>query len=398
MKRRPLTAVGVSVGTLLGLGLVVRGLEGCYSAVANDGLVDAGPPPVSDAKLPDAGADSDFVGPGDAACTTAPGQTPSPTCFGKTLTCSPSPKGTCPIDNATCGEKLCLPMTDNKATAPTYNFRMEQISITAPPSLANETIASLVVDPGVTLDDPSGKCGYGPALPTIGAFSWLLSVDKSTSVVTTGGGSPALDPYKTGYCFVKGSFGDAGIAVAPLPDPVTFTGNTFSSKAPSTGVLNIPIFLGNTSADLLAPVILPIRGSKFTDVGLSKDGNCIGDMNPEWAATAGSSCADAAASQSPIEGLTTGCPKWFTNGSLSGYITLADANAVSTKASIGMGTLCGLLTIGAGKTCTSADLTMGDYCSTSADGKGCTDSVWLAATFAANAVKIYDSKTPPCGE
>jgi hypothetical protein len=65
-----------------------------------------------------------------------------------------------------------------------------------------------------------------------------------------------------------------------------------------------------------------------------------------------------------------------------------------------MGTLCGALveTVGLGGTCAESDLTMGDYCSTSADGKGCTDSVWLAATFAANAVKIYDSKTPPCGE
>jgi hypothetical protein len=390
MKRGRWTTLGVSVGTLLGLGLVVRGLEGCYSAVANDGLVDAGPPPVSDAKLPEGGSDSGFVGPGDAACTTAPGQTPSPTCFGKTLTCSPSPSGACSIDNATCGEKSCLPMTDNKATAPTYNFRMEQLSITAPPALASPLIAGLVVNPGVTLDDPSGKCGYGPVSDPIGAFSWLLSVDKTTSSVTTGGGSPTLDPYKTGYCFVKGNFGDAGTAVAPLPDPVTFTGNTFSSKAPSKETLNVPIFLGKLSTELLAPVILPIRGSQFSKVGISPDGNCIGDLNPEWAAAAGSKC-----SQTSLGSATEGCPKWFTNGSLAGYITLADANKVPVS-TVG-GTLCGILvtSVGAGHTCAASDLNMGDYCST---GGSCNDSVWLAATFAANAVKIYDSKTPPCGE
>jgi hypothetical protein len=256
MKRRPRTTVGVSVGTLLGLGLVVRGLEGCYSSGVSD-LPDVGSPPVSDTKLPESGSP-----PTNDPCTTAPGQTPSPTCFGKTLTCPRSSTGTCAIDYATCGEKLCLPMTHNMATAPTYNFRMEQLSITAPPGLAGPLIASLIVNPGVALDDPSDTCGYGRASDPIGAFSWLISVDKSTRSVITGGGSPTLDPYKTGYCFVTGSFGDAGTAVAPLSGDVIFTGNTFSSKAPSKGVLNMPIFLGKSSAELQEPVILPIRGSK----------------------------------------------------------------------------------------------------------------------------------------
>jgi hypothetical protein len=41
---------------------------------------------------------------------------------------------------------------------------------------------------------------------------------------------------------------------------------------------------------------------------------------------------------------------------------------------------------------------MGDYCSTTQSPGGCNDSVWLSATFAANAVKIYESNTAPCGD
>ena len=96
----------------------------------------------------------------------------------------------------------------------------------------------------------------------------------------------------------------------------------------------------------------------------------------------------------------TTCPKWFTNGALAGYITLAEADKVCV--SVLTESLCVLLTGSLGvacnvcggasdKCCGAADFMKGDYCSTTHAAGGCNDSDWLAATFAANAVKISNT-------
>jgi hypothetical protein len=116
---------------------------------------------------------------------------------------------------------------------------------------------------------------------------------------------------------------------------------------------------------------------------MSTDGNCIGDINPAWYGYAGggsAGCKDTAPET---------CPKWFTNGSLAGYITLADAKNVFVAA-LGED-LCALL-----ETQSSCMMGMGDYCSTTHSAGGCKDSFWLSATFAANAVKINPTGNAPC--
>jgi hypothetical protein len=385
--KRGSTALAATVGGLLVVGCAVRGVQGCYSAIPNDGLVDTGPPIMSDVKLPEAGGDSGFVGAGPP-CEGGAGTLSAPNCFPPTgalpkptgVSCAVSSSGTCSLGTvATCGTTDCLPMTDNAKTAPLYNFRMAQLTIQAPSILAGSLIQDNIVTAAVNLNAPT--CGYGLVEMSTGAFSWLLQVDKTTNMLTTGGGGPVTDPYTTGYCFVNETFG--ANAVAPITVPITFKGNAFSSTKPYSGVLNVPIFLGLTMTS--NPIILPLRGALLNDVGISPNGNCIGDLNPEWAGAAGTACSTM---------LPASCPKWFTNGALGGYMTLMEANGVPVPTLGSTATLCGLLIGKAGDACTSADYTMGDYCST---GGSCTDSVWLSATFAANAVKINDSKAPPCG-
>jgi hypothetical protein len=376
---------------LLPFGL--SGLQACYSAVPNDGLVDAGPPPKSDASL-DVAIEG-FVGPG-APCSSAAGVLPSPDCHvpwaaGDAMACTAMGSKPCAIGSAaTCGDSLCLPMADNSKST-TKNFRMEALHVAAPSVLAGPPpiLQNSVVTSAVTPNDAT-QCGYpatqGLVGPGNGLFNWLLSVDTKNSVLTTGGAPFTADPYKDGFCFADGTIkgdGGASATVTPLVAPITIKGDTFT-LAPLKGTLNIPIF----TAPGTVPIVLPIGGVRMTAT-MSPDGNCIGDINPLWPAFAGSGpevCQD---------NNLNACPKWFTNGALAGYITLAQADKVPIAA-LGGESLCSLLV---GTTCTPADYTTkGDYCSTPAPAGGgsCKDSFWLSATFAANAVKLNPTGPAPC--
>jgi hypothetical protein len=309
-------------------------------------------------------------------CDASVGSIPAPNCEKSTPILCQAMSSTCDLGTAAmCGESTCLPMTNN--VAPVDDFRISSLQIISPPVLASLLIQESIVNPSVTLNAPS--CGYGPSSPETGAFNWLLSIDRSKSQLTTGGGGPVSDPYAAGYCFVNETSGT--VHLGAVTSPVSFAGDTFSSEPASTP-LNVPIFL--TRTDLSLPLVLPIRGLQFSDATISADGNCIGSLNPEWAASAGKTCSEAVES----------CPKWFPNGAITGYITLRDANMI--KVQLTGQTLCVLL-LGAsvsGSSCTSADFDKGDYCST---GGSCKDSLWFSATFAASAVKINDSTAPPCG-
>jgi hypothetical protein len=384
MKRGP-TALAATLAGLVVVGCVVRGVVGCYSVALDDGLVDTGPPKFAEGGF-DAGPDSVSIVP-MGSCDGSPGAIPAPTCFPPpglpssvtAVSCPLSTMGTCSLgDPSACGATSCLPMTDNAKTSPVYGFRMSQLTLVSPPRLANALIEGALITPSVTLNAP--MCGYGAEAPLNGTLNWLLQVDKKTSTVTTGGAAPAMDPYGAGYSLLNGTFG--GKSIVPIQFSVTFEGDAFSTTAPSPHVLYLPFFTSITATT--DPIVLPIHEVRLRGVAISPDDNCIGELNPEWAASAGSTCA--ASSES--------CPKWFNNGSLAGFITLEEANAVSLAGAGVGGTLCGLLTVGAGKTCTPADYTMGDYCST---GGSCNDSAWLSATFAANAVKISGGAATPSG-
>jgi hypothetical protein len=398
MKRGQWTPLLAGVLPIAALG--THALQGCYSAVPNDGLIDAGPP-----KKIEAGPLADgSVGPGAACGTTvndsthvwtgAPGVVPPPTCHlytGASMSCTAATSA-CKVGTS-CGTSSCLPTADNTAAGVSgkgvYNFRMESLYIVYPTVLQSTLIQTETITSSVTLNAP--QCGYGAVLTSVlGAFNWIVSVDKSTGMVTTGGAPPVMDPYSDGYCFVDSTFtpdGGTSTKVAPTTVAATFKGNTFSTNPQPKGqVLNIPTFQGPTM--LKDPIILPISAARFSDVSISPDGNCIGDINPQWYGSA-STCAD--------QNLST-CPKWFTNGALAGYITLAAADTVYVE--LLMGSLCTLLVgkAGAEAHCTATEMmTGGDYCSTSADGTGCNDSVWLAATFAANAVQVAPGGSPLCG-
>jgi hypothetical protein len=377
MRRSRWGVLALGGGTVGAVLLAMRGLSGCYSAVPNDGLKDAGP-----TKVVEGGVGDVLVGPG-AACDAAVGEVPAGNCFDGTLTCTPST--TCNLGTeAACGNpKTCQPMTQN--VAPIYNFRMESLYITAPSTLTEKgnplvygTVAS-----GVTLNAP--QCGYGPVETATGAFSWLISVDKTTNKVTTGGGVPTTDPYTTGYCFETGTFGSS--AVGPIELSATFNGNTFST-APFPEVLNIPIFASLTMTT--NPIILPLLGTRFENVGISTDGNCIGDINPEWAGFATSTCNKPSY-------LGANCPRFFTNGALAGYIKLEDANKIVVPLTM-PGTVCSLLLsspsnpgISLTAPCPASAYNLGNYCSSPPGPGGCKDSMWLSATFSANAVKINES-------
>jgi hypothetical protein len=366
------------------------GIQGCFwPQVANDGLVDAGKAEVS---FPGDGGDAYFVGPG-AACNTAAGSIPQPNCLvppSSGLSCTNMSK-VCAVtktaDDASCGEPLCLPMADN-SDAGVKNFRMSAIHIAAPSALTG-LVQNVVITGGVTPNVPT--CGYGKSQGLSGGsgnglFNWLLSVDLANKTLTTGGAPFVSDPYKDGFCYVDTTVhpeGGAPIAIGPLDASIQVDGSTFSMPA-IKGTLNIPVFTMAGGS----PIILPIDSAALNDVTISPDGNCIGDINPAWYANAGSACQDQALST---------CPQWFTNGSLTGFMSGKAANAVPVPG-LG-GTLCGILcpTAGLGSTCTAAEETScGDYCSTTHMPGGCNDSFWLSATFAANAAKINPTGPAPC--
>ena len=214
MKRRQWTPLLAGVLPIAVLG--VRALQGCYSAVPNNGLVDAGPPPKSDVMVFEASAESGYIGAGDSACSSSPGDLPALDCyFGAGVSCAAASPACTVSKNAaggSCGEPLCLPMANN--SGPVKNFRMEAIYITQPSTLANTFLQNGVVTSAVTLNATASggttpTCGYGVtqglSVAGNGLFNWLLSIDTTKKMLTTGGAPFSKDPYTDGYCFANGT-------------------------------------------------------------------------------------------------------------------------------------------------------------------------------------------------
>ena len=309
------------------------------------------------------------------ACQAAPGALPEPNCDNSEKECEPI--AGCSIDEAACGSaSTCLPTSTNTGKS-LLDLRLRRLNVAAPAALAAPFIQKTIVTGGIDFD--AKQCGEGGK----GLFTWLMRVDRTANTLITGGAPPAKDPFGSGFCFAN--FNALGNAVAPVSLPIQFTGETF--KTLEKKKLNVPIFL---SKELDSVVVLPITDVTIEGVTLSSDGNCIGSFNRNALAA---NCSD-----NPDV-----CSKWNTAGSIGGYITLEEADNVFIKDL--NRSLCVVLSQGS----PAPDLKCerengqikfkGDYCSQTKQPGGCQDSAWLAATFAAAAVKIYesnDSSTPGC--
>ncbi|MDB4938836.1 MAG: hypothetical protein JWP87_5808 [Labilithrix sp.] len=306
---------------------------------------------------------------GGGACAAAPGELPQASCDSSENQCTSRPG--CTIDEARCGSKsTCLPIGDNKGKD-VQDFRIRRLKIATPATLAGELIQNTVVTLNIDLAEKScGEQGKG-------LFTWLLQVDRTNNTLTTGGAPPPDDAIGQGFCFARFDLGATN--VAPITSKIAFDGDKFRTLEPQK--VKIPIFL---SKDVGSVILLPITDVKLADVTISDDGNCIGHLNE---IALDENCFDDSL-----------CSKWQTSGSLGGYITLEEADEVKIR-DLNNKSLCSFLA-GEQDKCTrdgTGKITFqGDFCSKDKQPGSCADSVWLAATFAASAAKIFDgSKTVP---
>lgn len=308
---------------------------------------------------------------GGGACAADAGQLPPPSCDNSENQCESRPG--CVIDEARCGSRTtCLPIGDNKGKD-VLDFRIRRLRIATPEALAGELIQNTVVTLNIDLAEKTcGEQGKG-------LFSWLLRVDRKNNTLITGGAPPPRDAIGQGFCFARFDLG--ATKVEPITSSILFTGETFKSLQPQK--VKIPIFL---SAEINSVVLLPITDVVVDGVTISEDGNCIGRMND---VALDSQCFDDSL-----------CSKWATAGSLGGFITLEEAEEVKLR-DLNNKSLCSFLA-GEPSTCArdaSGKIAFkGDFCSTDKQPGSCADSVWLAATFAASAAKIFDGQgsVPAC--
>jgi hypothetical protein len=304
------------------------------------------------------------------SCAIEPGQFPPSTCDPSANQCTGTKQ--CPIDENKCGStSTCMPMAKNDGKQ-VIDFRIRRLNVASPQALAVSVVQKSIVDKGITL--AAKECGeLGD-----GAFNWIIRFDKTTGVVKTGGAPPSSDPFNVGYCFVNTTI--QGLKIEPIEAKLTVKGNNYSIDTPIEK-LNVPIFVGGK---VDKPVILPLSKVFVKDVTVSDNDNCIGSFNY---AALDNLCLDP----------RDDCSRWLTAGSLGGFITLEESDGV-ILADLGGKSLCLQLTGGppddanplkckreGGKV-----VAKGDFCSTTNSPGGCQDSYWLAATFAASAVKIHD--------
>ncbi len=307
-------------------------------------------------------------------CSATAGGFPAPNCDPSDNSC-PGSGTACKIgDKATCGDTTtCKPLADNTGKT-TVDLRVRRLLVVAPKTLAAPVIQNSVVTKGVDLASPTcGEKGDG-------AFNWLIRLDKTASMLTTGGAPPSTDVVNKGFCFYKQMVG--GTDIKPEQVKVTLTGDTFSTDPIPR--LNVPIFVGG---DVKNVVILPISDAVLKSATITNGGNCIGGFNPK-------ALDDTCGIIDPDT-----CQPWKTGGSIGGFITLEDADKVDV--SVTQSSLCVILTQkpkGPDNKCQRIGGKIdgeGDYCSTTKSPGGCKDSFWLAATFAASAIKINDGTGDP---
>lgn len=301
------------------------------------------------------------------ACEAKPGELPAPDCDNSAKSCSNAPG--CTIDEARCGAtSTCLPIGDNAGKS-VLDLRLRRLNIATPAALAGPFIQNTIVNSGIELAEKScAETGRG-------LFSWIMRIDRAARTVVTGGAPPSTDPLGRGFCFADFELAKSRTKIAPITLALRLEGDRFDTVDHAN--VNIPIFL---SDQLSSAIVLPIRAARIQGVTLSADGNCIGAFN---AAALDPACTED----------RDLCQKWTTAGSLGGFITLEEADTV-TILDLNNKSLCAFLASDSGLTCArDADGSVrykGDFCSKDQRAGSCQDSVWLGATFAASAAKIFD--------
>jgi hypothetical protein len=273
---------------------------------------------------------------------------------------------------AACGavDDCCIGLVENAGQA-TFGVRMAELDVARPAALATGVVASTV---GGDVQPNDAACN----LSGTGYFSWLLQFDTTASTLKTGGALPVTNP-ALGYSFVSTVIG------SNMVGPVTYSGVTIGADGsfgtmPLQGKLYMPIYL---DAQGMSVVVLPLLDPEIGTSTLSANRNCIGSYNAASLQPSMNCLADA----------TT--PAFIDGGSISGLITIADADTVDVTV-LGE-TLC-VLIAGAmfsdqaapiahcKKDASGAYLAMGDSCSQA--GGTCKDSWAFAARFAASSIKI----------
>lgn len=311
------------------------------------------------------------------SCPVLPGEFPPPDCQLAAEAQGKCAGGGCAIDEAKCGAtSSCLPLGDNRGRT-VLDYRIRRLNIAAPDTLAALDFQLKVTIPSIDLRSP--ECGERGT----DTWAWLMRLDRDKKTFTTGGAPPSADPFKLGYCFYNSVRNGTKIEpAASVPVRLDQNGTVFSSGA--SAKLTIPLFVGG---DPKALVLLPISDFAVRNVTISADDNCIGAFNPK---ALNSACVEDPAT----------CSKWKTAGAMAGFISLEDADGVDVSAF--QQSLCALLTKFKGPKCPrdgAGKITLeGDYCGTTRKACDCRDSFWVAATFAASAVRINDgSGVPECG-
>lgn len=289
-------------------------------------------------------------------------------CGGGDDTTPPPADGDCAQVEAACQGGGCVALADN-AGKTTFGLRMSQLTVTRPPALTTQIVEN-IVGGGVRMNLETCR------LTGLGTFNWLLQFDTTAGMVKTGGALPRTDP-RAGYCFITDTIGTTPIA----PVNVAFTASG-GAMAADVGDIQVPIYTDLAATE--APILLPLKGARVSQLALSADNNCVGTYNAEGLLPA-DRCLPNKEHPAFVDGAT-----------LEGYIILEDADQVLVEdVNQTLCVLLGGLTSGDGgepnrckRDASGAIELKGDFCSTTLSAGGCADSFMLGATFAASAVEI----------
>ncbi len=257
---------------------------------------------------------------------------------------------------------------------------MAELDLTTPPALATGIVASIL---GGDIMPDDMACN----LDGQGLFSWLLQFDTTAGTLKTGGARPVTDP-TLGYAFDDEMItqGTTTFQVQPVTYQATIGASGQFSTATGQNLV-MPIFLDASGTSV---VLLPLQKASFTMGTLSASHDCIGSYNAAGLQPSNSCQPDSTH------------PQFIDGATLSGYITLANANEVIIMSLDE--TLCVLLSGNSSvygttgptgvQVCTrnaNGDiLYQGNWCdaTNAAATSTCADSVSVSGNFAASSVLI----------